>query len=129
MAKRSTASRPAEPPAPISLDEVRDNFLAGFAWPAETPDAAKVLAVEAVTGFAAHVAAQAADLVRPAPAEAPPGAAAPDGMVTVVVTGPREGRYRGGRYFTDTASAPFAVTADELAQLRADPRLVVTGAR
>ena len=107
---------------------MRDAYLASITWPADTPDAAKAMVVEHVNGFIGHLAAnaEAAGLIAkvemaPVPEiEEPPE----KGMIEVMVTGPREGRRRIGRAFTDVASTLF-VTPAELDGLRADPKLMV----
>ncbi len=55
------------------------------------------------------------------PARADDGARA-DGLTAITVTGPRRGRWRGGRFFTPEPLT-FAATADELVVIAADPRL------
>lgn len=49
-------------------------------------------------------------------------------VVAVRVKGPRRGRWRAGRHFTDqvTEFAPGDLTGDELAAFEADPELTVT---
>lgn len=138
MAKRPTPNKPSLTlPAPALIaglvpalfDGLRDGYLATITWPADTDDAAKALVVEHVNGFIAHLAAnaEAAGLVGRAETAAEPAvAAAPEkGMFEVVVTGPRDGRRRIGRAFTETATPPFFVTPAELADLKADPKLMV----
>lgn len=50
------------------------------------------------------------------------------GTVSVIVTGPKQGRWRIGRHFGAAPVGPFGVSADELRALEDDPRLVVTKA-
>jgi hypothetical protein len=58
----------------------------------------------------------------PAPAELQANPA--DGMTRVRVTGPKAGRYRAGHHFS-AEPRTVDVTADQLAALAADPRLIV----
>jgi len=138
MTKRQTPTRPLKATAaplllaglaPAMFDGLRDGYFATVTWPAETTDAAKALAVEHVNGFIAHLAAgaEAAGLVaRAEPVAAAAVAAVPEkGMIEVIVSGPREGRRRIGRAFTDVATPPFFVTPAELESLRGDPKLLV----
>lgn len=143
MAKSPTPRKPPAVPAapllvaaltPALFAGLRDAYLATITWPAETPDDAKALAVEHVNGFIAHLCthAETAGLVAKAvpDVEAAVESVPEKGMIEVVVSGPREGRRRIGRAFTESATAPFFVTPGELESLKADPKLLVqlTGA-
>lgn len=136
MTKRQTSNKqPAAQPIPALIaglepahfDGLRDGFLATISWPAETPDAVKAMVVTEVNGFIAYVCGHAADaglMAEAAAADEKPKLA--EGSLEIIVTGPRDGRYRCGRYFTDVASPPFFATPAELERLAADPRLVIS---
>jgi hypothetical protein len=138
MAKRPTTTKPPVAPAapmliatlvPARLDGLRDSYLAGVAWPPETDEAGKALVVAHLDAFIGHFCehAGAAGLLASAGAATVEAAELPAaGAIEIVVTGPREGRYRAGRYFTDVASAPFFATPGELARIDSDPKLHVS---
>lgn len=57
-------------------------------------------------------------------------AATADGATAIIVTGPKKGRWRAGRYFTaeSTLIELAELTDDELATIAADPALTVVEA-